>query len=105
MATNDKARKASAKELANKLQAIAEPTRILILEVIAEGRIHVSDLAKRIGVEIVNVSHHLGVLSAANLVESEKQGRFVFYKLGAGMAKREGGGFTFTANGLHLTKS
>jgi ArsR family transcriptional regulator len=30
---------------------------------------------------VVNVSHHLGVLRHAGLVQDEKQGRFVVYRL------------------------
>ena len=33
------------------------------------------------GAEVVNVSHHLGVLRHAGVVLDEKQGRFVVYRL------------------------
>ncbi len=36
---------------------------------------NVTQLAKALGVEIVNVSHHLGVLRNAGLVEDIKDGR------------------------------
>jgi ArsR family transcriptional regulator, nickel/cobalt-responsive transcriptional repressor len=70
-----------AKQCAEVLQAIAEPNRIRIIECLRTGQKNVSELAKLLQVEIVNVSHHLGVLRQAGLVNDEKQGRFVVYSL------------------------
>lgn len=70
-----------AKECADLLQAIAEPNRIRIIECLRSGSKNVTELAKLLNVEIVNVSHHLGVLRQAQLVNDEKQGRFVVYSL------------------------
>ena len=63
------------------LQALAEPNRIRIIESLRTGPKNVTQLAKELGVEIVNVSHHLGVLRSAGLVEDIKDGRFVIYSL------------------------
>jgi ArsR family transcriptional regulator, nickel/cobalt-responsive transcriptional repressor len=70
-----------AKQCADLLQAIAEPNRIRIIECLRAGSKNVTELAKLLNVEIVNVSHHLGVLRTAGLVHDEKQGRFVVYSL------------------------
>ena len=70
-----------AKQCAEMLQAIAEPNRIRIIECLRTGSKNVTDLAKLLNVEIVNVSHHLGVLRQAGLVQDEKHGRFVYYSL------------------------
>lgn len=70
-----------AKQCADLLQAIAEPNRIRIIECLRTGSKNVTELAKLLSVEIVNVSHHLGVLRQAGLVQDEKQGRFVVYTL------------------------
>jgi ArsR family transcriptional regulator len=70
-----------AKACADMLQAIAEPNRIRIIECLRAGSKNVTQLAKELNVEIVNVSHHLGVLRTAGLVQDEKQGRFVVYSL------------------------
>ena len=48
---------------------------------VCAGPRNVSELAALLGVEIVNVSHHLGVLRHAHVVLDEKQGRFVVYRL------------------------
>lgn len=70
-----------AKLCADMLQAIAEPNRIRIIECLRTGSMNVTQLAKALNVEIVNVSHHLGVLRTAGLVQDEKNGRFVVYSL------------------------
>lgn len=70
-----------AKKAAEVMQAMAEPTRIRIIECLRAGAKNVSDIAKTLGLEIVNVSHHLGVMRVAGLVTDEKQGRFVSYSL------------------------
>ena len=70
-----------AQACANLLQAIAEPNRIRIIDCLRTGSKNVTELAKLLNVEIVNVSHHLGVLRQAGLVEADKHGRFVVYSL------------------------
>src|SRR6266513_3030481 len=71
----------SAKHCADMLAALAEPNRIRIIECLRTGEKNVTELAKLLNVEIVNVSHHLGVLRQAGLVQDEKHGRFVVYSL------------------------
>ncbi|AMV24918.1 HTH-type transcriptional regulator NmtR [Gemmata sp. SH-PL17] len=73
--------KKQAEECATMLQALAEPNRIRIIECLRTGSMNVTQLAKALDVEIVNVSHHLGVLRLAGLVEDIKDGRFVIYSL------------------------
>jgi ArsR family transcriptional regulator, nickel/cobalt-responsive transcriptional repressor len=70
-----------ANNCAKLLQAIAEPNRIRIIECLWDGSKNVTQLAKTLEVAIVNVSHHLGVLRSAGLVQPKKQGRFVEYSL------------------------
>ncbi len=70
-----------AKNCAKMLQALAEPNRIRVIECLRTGSMNVTDLARALKVEIVNVSHHLGVLREAGLVEAVKDGRFVIYSL------------------------
>lgn len=70
-----------ARECAELLQALAEPNRIRIIDCLRTGSKNVTELAKLLNVEIVNVSHHLGVLRTAGLVNDEKHGRFVVYSL------------------------
>jgi ArsR family transcriptional regulator len=66
---------------ARRLRAVADPDRLRIIQCLRSGPKNVSELAALLDAEIVNVSHHLGVLRHAQLVQDEKQGRFVVYRL------------------------
>lgn len=63
------------------LKTLASPRRIEILHVLAESPVEVGRLARRIGASQPNVSQHLSVLRAAGLVEAERDGREVRYRL------------------------
>jgi DNA-binding transcriptional ArsR family regulator len=77
---------------AEKLSALAAPERLQIVQVLREGPSNVSDLAQRLKMSMVNVSHHLGVLRHAGLVRFKKQGRFMVYSLPPQVFKPEEGG-------------
>ncbi len=63
------------------LKTLASPRRIEMLHVLAGGPIEVGRLASRIGASQPNVSQHLSVLRTAGLVEAERDGREVRYRL------------------------
>jgi ArsR family transcriptional regulator len=63
------------------LRALADPERLRIVQCLRDGPRNVGELADLLGAQVVNVSHHLGVLRHAGLVLDEKQGRFVIYRL------------------------
>jgi ArsR family transcriptional regulator len=63
------------------LKTLASPRRIEILHVLADGPIEVGRLASRIGASQPNVSQHLSVLRTAGLVEADRDGREVRYRL------------------------
>lgn len=75
----------AAKEAARLLAAVAEPTRLRVFVRLAGGPAHVGELAKLVGVPMVNMSHHLGVMRLAGLLEDEKHGRRVVYCLRPGV--------------------
>lgn len=61
---------AAARETAPGLfRAVADPTRRRLLEHLVSGPSGAGDLARRLDLPRVNVSHHLGVLAEAGLVE------------------------------------
>jgi DNA-binding transcriptional ArsR family regulator len=66
-----------ARRVAAMLAALAEPTRLRIMYHLVSGPHHVSQLA---GAPMVNMSHHLGVMRQAGLLEDEKDGRRVVYR-------------------------
>jgi DNA-binding transcriptional ArsR family regulator len=70
-----------AKRIAAMIAAIGEPTRMMILYRLAHSPHHVGQLAEALGVPMVNMSHHLGVMRQSGLLDDEKDGRRVVYKL------------------------
>src|SRR5690242_8029658 len=63
------------------LKALAAPDRLKLIQCLLSGPKNVSELTTLLGGEFVNISHHLGVLRHANMVQDEKQGKFVVYSL------------------------
>jgi DNA-binding transcriptional ArsR family regulator len=62
-------------------QALAHPTRIQIVECLRDGALPVGAILERIGVGPANMSQHLTVLRAKQLVVNRKEGNQVFYAL------------------------
>ena len=62
-------------------QALAHPTRIAIVEHLRNGELSAGALIERLGVEQANVSQHLGVLRAKNILVNRKAGNQVFYSV------------------------
>ncbi len=63
------------------LKALAEPLRWQIVELLAGEELCVCHLVEDLGVAQPLVSHHLKVLRAAGLVESERYRQWVYYRL------------------------
>ena len=66
---------------ADTLRTLAHPRRIQILHALADGATEVGRLARQIGASQPNVSQHLAALRGAGLVEAERDGRGVRYRL------------------------
>lgn len=66
---------------ARMLRAMADRERLKIIQCLRTGPKNVSEIAESLGAEIVNISHHLGVLRQASIVLDQRQGRFVVYRL------------------------
>lgn len=62
-------------------KAVSAPKRIELLEILAQGPRTVEALAKLADLSVANTSQHLKALRAARLVEAEKKGLFVEYRL------------------------
>lgn len=63
------------------LKAIADRERLRIVQCLRDGPKNVGEIADLLEVEVVNVSHHLGVLRQAGVVLDQRQGRFIVYRL------------------------
>ena len=68
-------------ELAVLGQALANAHRLELLDLLAQGARNVEDLAREARMTLANTSAHLQVLRRARLVEAEKQGLHVRYRL------------------------
>ncbi len=62
-------------------KAVSSPKRLELLDLLCQGERTVEVLAKEAGISLANASQHLRVLRAARLVDSEKSGQFVIYRL------------------------
>ena len=69
------------REVARIGQAIASAPRLGLLDLLRQGPRTVEALAKEAGLTLANASQHLRVLREARLVEAEKRGVFVTYRL------------------------
>lgn len=67
--------------VATMLQALATPSRLLILARLVEGSCAASDLAQAAGMERSACSHQLRLLKNLGLVTVERQGRSMVYAL------------------------
>ena len=63
------------------LKTLAHPRRLEILHRLAEGPVEVGRLADELGLSQPNVSQHLAVLRSAGVVDAERSGREVRYRL------------------------
>jgi rhodanese-related sulfurtransferase len=62
-------------------KAMAAPKRIELLELLCQGPRTVEALADQAALTVANASQHLKVLLASRLVDAQKQGLFVEYRL------------------------
>ena len=66
------------------LKALAHPSRLLIIDELAQGERCVCELQAVIGSDMSTVSKHLAQLRECGLVQDDKRGTQVFYSLNAG---------------------
>ena len=62
-------------------QALAHPTRIAILEQLRDGELAAGTIIERLGMEQANVSQHLAILRAKQIVLNRRAGNQVFYSV------------------------
>src|SRR5262245_34576599 len=62
-------------------KAISAPKRLELLDLLCQGPRTVEALADQAAISIANASQHLQVLRAARLVDAEKKGLYVEYRV------------------------
>jgi DNA-binding transcriptional ArsR family regulator len=70
-----------AAELADTFAVLGDPTRVRLVDALAQGELCVSDLASLIGLTESAVSHQLRLLRSLRLVRARRAGRQVYYQL------------------------
>lgn len=71
--------------LAEQLRTVGDDCRLCILCVLIDKkRAYVGEIAAATDLSIATVSHHLQVLMANDIVESERDGKRIYYTLAAG---------------------
>ena len=72
---------AAFKAQARIIKALAHPTRLFIVDELSRGERCVCELTEMIGAEMPTVSRHLSLLKNSGILEDEKRGAQVFYRL------------------------
>ena len=67
--------------IAERFRALAEPTRIKLLDRLREGEATVLELTELVGTTQQNVSKHLNLLQQAGIVARRKHGNFSYYRI------------------------
>ena len=62
-------------------QALSEPTRLQILNLLRAGEHNVGEIAQATGYTSANISRHLSFLTQHGLVERESRGTAVYYRI------------------------
>lgn len=62
-------------------KSMASPSRLELLEALAQGERSVEGLAIATGISVANTSHHLQILRDSGVVQSRKEGLQVIYSL------------------------
>jgi rhodanese-related sulfurtransferase len=68
-------------ELATITKSMANPHRLEIIELLAQGEFSVEQIAEQTHLSIANASQHLQVLKTAQLVDINRKGNFIYYRL------------------------
>lgn len=63
------------------IKAMAHPTRLFVVDELSRKERCVCELTKMIGADTSTVSKHLSILRSAGIVQNEKRGSQIFYRL------------------------
>lgn len=74
-------RRAVFKQQARVLKALANESRLIIVDRLSRGECSVGDLTALIGSDVSTVSKHLSVLRANGIVDDRRDGNVVYYRL------------------------
>lgn len=73
--------KEALEKVASYFQALSEPTRLSLLNLLRDGERNVGELAQLTGYTNANVSRHMALLTTHGLVARESRGTSVYYRM------------------------
>lgn len=68
-------------ELSRVTHAISNPKRMELIDVLSQKAYSVEELSKEISMTIASTSQHLQVLKSAKLVDTQRSGNFIIYRI------------------------
>ena len=75
------------------LGLLSHPKRLNLVLALAQGPATVSELCEHLGMSQSSASHHLGILRNTGLVQDEREGQWVVYRINVPMWTAMGDGF------------
>ncbi len=68
-------------ELSRVTHAISNPKRMELIDVLSQKAYSVEELSKEISMTVASTSQHLQVLKSAKLVDTQRNGNFIIYRI------------------------
>ena len=62
-------------------KVFSHPTRLEIITILRESEMNVTELSGRLGVDMGNLSQHLGMMRDRRILTTRKEGNVVYYRL------------------------
>ena len=90
--------------MGNVFRALSDPTRRQVLQLLQKGPISAGEIAEHFDVTKSTMSAHFAVLAAADLVQAERHGRTIMYRLKMSVLEEALLGFA-QAFGLQITSA
>lgn len=69
------------KQLATVTKSLSNPHRLEILDLLAQGSFSVEYIAEHANMSVANASQHLQVLKKSGLVDTVREGKYIYYQL------------------------
>lgn len=66
---------------AGAMRVLAHPHRLRICELLLQGRVCVTEIAEHLGIPANAASQHLGIMKAHGILNSERDGKTVYYRV------------------------
>ncbi|MGH8615724.1 MAG: ArsR/SmtB family transcription factor [Gammaproteobacteria bacterium] len=88
---------------ADKLKVLADPTRLHVVRELMSGPKSVGELNEQVAIEQSLLSHHLKVLRAAGVVQTQRAGKSVRYSLAPEVAAAPDGALNLGCCRLDFT--